>query len=101
MKKNIITLSALFLITSLTVSAQDDKKKEPATEKQELNGAKTTEVKSGDSKPAGGGTRMAISTKGAPATKSASGNSTNSKSKSTPPATISPNTNADGTPKSN
>lgn len=93
MKKTIITLSALFLIASLSLNAQDDKSKK--TEKKAETKDAPAEVK-----PAGGGTRMAISTKGAPATKSSTGtNATKSKPATT--STISSSTNPDGTPKTN
>ena len=98
MKKTIITLSALFVITSLTVSAQDDGKKK--TDSKTENNKTSTDVQ----KAPGGGTRMAISTKGAPATKNATGNSNTTGKKSTTGSSTlqpSPNTNADGTPKSN
>ena len=90
MKKTIITLSALFLITSLSLKAQDDKSKK--TEKKTETTTSPAEVK-----PAGGGTRMAISTKGAPATKA----TTATKSKPATTSTISSSTNPDGTPKTN
>ncbi len=78
MKKTIITLSALFIMTSLSVSAQDqdgDKKQEPKKEK------------SGTS---GGGTRMAINEKGLPGHKKETGSTHKSSGTSTvatsPPA---------------
>jgi len=94
MKKTFITLSALFLLLTVNVSAQDNGSKKQEDPKK---GSKDVQ------KAPAGGTRMAISTKGVPASKS-SGTNTSTKAKpasSSSTVSAAPNVNADGTPKSN
>lgn len=70
MKKAIITLSALLVMTSVSVFAQDgEKKQEPKKEEKKAGG--------------GGGTRMAINEKGLPGTGHKKENSSSQKSGST------------------
>lgn len=115
MKKSIITLSAFLLMISASAFAQDNVKKQdnPVTPAQ----AKPKEVKSTDQQkvstgsnqttPApAGGTRMAISSKGAPSSAGAKPKTSGS-AKTAQPNTVTaqpnpnPNTNPDGTPKTN